>query len=109
VESQSQRRLRQLAPQGFVPAFQSAAITGLRPPVRYGAGGCKSSENHTSPHAKRGNAMIHVKLTDDVFAPEQKRKVIAELTRVIVSVKGKQPVTLVVIEDAAPEADVVFC
>jgi len=53
--------------------------------------------------------MIHLKLTDDVFAPEQKRKVIAELTRVIVSVKGKQPVTLVVIEDAAPEADVVFC
>jgi phenylpyruvate tautomerase PptA (4-oxalocrotonate tautomerase family) len=53
--------------------------------------------------------MIRVKLTDDVFAPEQKRKVIAELTRVIVSVKGKQPVTLVVIEEDAPEADVVFC
>jgi len=53
--------------------------------------------------------MIHVKLTDDVFAPEQKRKVIAELTRVIVSVKGKQPVTLVVIEEEAREADVVFC
>ena len=58
---------------------------------------------------REANAMIQVKLTDDVFAPEQKRKVIAELTRVIVSVKGKQPVTLVVIEDAAPEADVVFC
>jgi phenylpyruvate tautomerase PptA (4-oxalocrotonate tautomerase family) len=55
------------------------------------------------------NTMIHVKLTDDVFAPEQKRKVIAELTRVIVSVKGNQPVTLVVIEEEACEADVVFC
>jgi phenylpyruvate tautomerase PptA (4-oxalocrotonate tautomerase family) len=53
--------------------------------------------------------MIHVKLTDDVFAPEQKRKVIAELTRIIVSVKGNQPVTLVVIEEEAREADVVFC
>jgi phenylpyruvate tautomerase PptA (4-oxalocrotonate tautomerase family) len=53
--------------------------------------------------------MIHVKLTDDAFAPEQKRKVIAELTRVIVSVKGNQPVTLVVIEEEAREADVVFC
>lgn len=53
--------------------------------------------------------MIHVKLTDDMFAPEQKRKVIAELTRAIVSVKGKQPVTLVVIEEEFREADVVCC
>ena len=53
--------------------------------------------------------MIHVKLTDDLFAPEQKRKAIAELTRAIVSIKGKHPVTLVVIEEEAREADVVFC
>jgi phenylpyruvate tautomerase PptA (4-oxalocrotonate tautomerase family) len=53
--------------------------------------------------------VIHVKLTDEVFAPEQKRKVIAELTRVIVSVKGTKPVTLVVIEEEALEADVAFC
>jgi phenylpyruvate tautomerase PptA (4-oxalocrotonate tautomerase family) len=50
--------------------------------------------------------MIHVKLSDEVFAPEQKRKVIAELTRVIVSVQGKKPVTLVVIEEEAGEGDV---
>ena len=43
--------------------------------------------------------LIHVKLIDEVFAPEQKKKVIAELTRAIVSVKGKQPVTLLVIEE----------
>ena len=52
--------------------------------------------------------MIHVKLTDDMFAPEQKRKVIAELTRIIVSVKGKKPVTLVVIEEETGEGDSVF-
>jgi phenylpyruvate tautomerase PptA (4-oxalocrotonate tautomerase family) len=43
--------------------------------------------------------LIHVKLIDEVFAPEQKTKAIAELTRAIVSVQGKQPVTLVVIEE----------
>jgi len=43
--------------------------------------------------------LIKVKLIDDVFAPEQKRKAIAELTRAIVSVQGRQPVTLVVIEE----------
>ena len=53
--------------------------------------------------------MIHVKLTDDVFGPEQKKKVIAELTRVIVSIKSKQPVTLVVIEEQSRDADLVFC
>jgi phenylpyruvate tautomerase PptA (4-oxalocrotonate tautomerase family) len=52
--------------------------------------------------------MIHVKLTDGVFAPEQKRKVIAELTRVIVSVQGRQPVTLVVIEEESGEGEIVF-
>ena len=44
-------------------------------------------------------AVIHVKLIDEVFAPEQKRKVISELTRAIVSTKAKQPITLVVIEE----------
>ncbi|HXJ88458.1 MAG TPA: tautomerase family protein [Candidatus Binatia bacterium] len=48
--------------------------------------------------------LIKVKLIDDVFAPEQKRKAIAELTRAIVSVQGKQPVTLVVIEEEAGKA-----
>lgn len=43
--------------------------------------------------------VIQVKLINEVFAPEQKRKVIAELTRAIVSTKGNHPVTLVVIEE----------
>ena len=47
--------------------------------------------------------LIHVKLIDDVFTPEQKRKVIAELIRAIVSVKGNQPVTLLVIEEESRE------
>jgi len=46
---------------------------------------------------------IQVKLIDEVFAPEQKRKVIAELTRAIVSAKGNHPITLVVIEEESSE------
>jgi 4-oxalocrotonate tautomerase family enzyme len=47
--------------------------------------------------------LIQVKLIDEVFAPEQKRKAIADLTRAIVSIRGKQPITLVVIEEEASE------
>jgi phenylpyruvate tautomerase PptA (4-oxalocrotonate tautomerase family) len=47
--------------------------------------------------------LIHVKLIDEVFAPEQKTKVVSELTRAIVSVQGKQAVTLVVIEEETSE------
>ena len=48
-------------------------------------------------------AVIQVKLIDEVFAPEQKRNAIADLTRAIVSMKGKQPVTLVVIEEESSD------
>jgi phenylpyruvate tautomerase PptA (4-oxalocrotonate tautomerase family) len=47
--------------------------------------------------------VIRVKLIDEVFAPEQKRKAITDLTRAIVSIKGKQPITLVVIEEECRE------
>jgi phenylpyruvate tautomerase PptA (4-oxalocrotonate tautomerase family) len=47
--------------------------------------------------------VIQVKLINEVFAPEQKRKVIAELTRAIVSTKASQPITLVVIEEESNE------
>jgi phenylpyruvate tautomerase PptA (4-oxalocrotonate tautomerase family) len=46
---------------------------------------------------------IQVKLIDEVFAPAQKKAAIAELTRAIVSVQGKQPITLVVIEEESSE------
>lgn len=47
--------------------------------------------------------VIQVKLIDEVFAPEQKRKAITDLTRAIVSIKGKHPITLVVIEEELNE------
>jgi len=50
--------------------------------------------------------LIQVKLTEDVFTPEQKAEVIAKLTQAIVGIKLRHSVTLVVIEEEpCSEAD----
>jgi len=46
---------------------------------------------------------IRVKLIDEVFAAEQKMEGIAELTRAIVSLQGKQPITLLIIEEESSD------
>jgi 4-oxalocrotonate tautomerase len=44
---------------------------------------------------------INVKLIEDVFTPEQKRRIIEDLTDAMVAIEGEamRPVTLVVVEE----------
>jgi 4-oxalocrotonate tautomerase len=44
---------------------------------------------------------INVKLIEDVFTPEQKRRIVEDLTDAMVAIEGEamRPVTLVVIEE----------
>jgi len=45
--------------------------------------------------------LINVKLIEDAFTPEQKRRIVEELTDAMVAIEGEsmRPVTLVVIEE----------
>jgi 4-oxalocrotonate tautomerase len=45
--------------------------------------------------------LINVKLIEDVFTPEQKRRIVEELTNAMVAIEGEsmRPVTWVVVEE----------
>jgi 4-oxalocrotonate tautomerase len=45
--------------------------------------------------------LINVKLIEDVFTPEQKRRIVTELTDAMVAIEGEamRPVTWVVVEE----------
>jgi 4-oxalocrotonate tautomerase len=60
------------------------------------AGQCNANQNE-------GEEMpfINVKLIEDVFTPEQKRRIVEELTDAMVAIEGEamRPFTLVVVEE----------